>query len=97
MEIFNDRDEPYLTWLHNHPDGYVINRRRGKSDDYLILHRSRCRKIKDYNKMARPGGFTGRAYIKVCADTIAELQHYARTKGGRLDGSFSCKCRACSP
>jgi hypothetical protein len=47
--------------------------------------------------MARPGGFTTRGYIKVCSDSLAELQQYARGRGGRPDGSFSAKCRSCSP
>jgi hypothetical protein len=97
MEAFDDKDAPYLTWLHDHPQGYVLNRRRGKSDGYLVLHRVACRKIRDYTQMARPGGFTGRGYIKVCAESIEDLHRYARTKGGRPDGSFSGKCRSCSP
>lgn len=97
FEVFDGGDEPYLTWLRDHPDGYVLNRRRGTSEGYLVLHRSKCRKIQDYNNMARPGGFAGRKYIKVCAKTIAELKEYARTKGGRPDGSFSGKCHTCSP
>jgi hypothetical protein len=47
--------------------------------------------------MARPGGFTTRGYIKVCSDSLAELQQYARGRGARPDGSFSSKCRSCSP
>lgn len=97
MEVFEDRDGPYLAWLREHPNGFVLNRQRGKSDSYLVLHRAGCRKIQDYNSMARPGGFTARGYIKVCAGTVAELRQYARGKGGRPDGSFSGKCRACSP
>lgn len=97
MEVFDDRDAPYLSWLHEHPGGFVLNRRRGKSDGYLVLHRAGCGKIQSYNIMARPGGFTGRAYIKICADTVAELQQYARSKGGRPDGTFSGHCRICNP
>ena len=36
MEVFDDRDVPYLTWLHEHPNGFVLNRRRGKSNGYLF-------------------------------------------------------------
>ena len=97
MEVFDDRDAPYLDWLQKHPDGYVLNRRRGSSDNYLVLHRTACNKIRNYTQMARPGGFTGRGYIKVCSNDIESLHRYARTKGGRPDGSFSSKCRSCSP
>ncbi len=97
MQVFDDDDGPYLAWLREHPDGYVLNRRRGKSDDYLVLHRASCQRVQDYNEMARPGGFTTRGYIKVCSDSLAELQQYARGRGARPDGSFSSKCRSCSP
>jgi hypothetical protein len=97
MEVFDDRDEPYLKWLDEHPEGYVLKRRRGKSDSYLVLHSAACRKIRDYNDMAKPDGFTGRSYIKVCAESIDELRRYAMTKGGRPDGSFSGKCSTCNP
>ena len=96
-ETFDDGDAPYLAWLHEHPDGYVLTRRRGKSDNYLILHRATCGRIRTYTAMARPGGFTERAYIKVCSDSLAALQDYARGKGGRPDGTFSGKCRSCCP
>lgn len=106
MEIvFDGRDDShddksYLTWLHAHKeDGFVLNRRRGKSDSYLVLHRANrdgasCN-ISNYNKMARPGAFTERKYIKVCSTTIESLKTYVR-KHGRSDGSFSDKCRCCN-
>ncbi len=56
-----------------------------------------CNKIRNYTQMARPGGFTGRGYIKVCSNDLESLHQYARNKGGRPDGSFSSKCRSCSP
>ncbi len=95
--IFDDGDAPYLAWLDEHPDGYVLNRRRRSSDDYLVLHRATCWLISQYTRMARPGGFTERHYIKVCTDTLSKLHLYARTRGGRSDGSFSKKCGVCSP
>ena len=97
MKVFDDRDAPYLEWLHQHSDGYVLNRRRVSSDSYLVLHRAGCGKIRNYTKMAQPEGFTGRSYVKVCSDSLELLHEYARTKGGRPDGSFSGKCRSCSP
>jgi len=95
MEVFDDRDDLYLTWLHENPKGFVLNRRRGKSDGYLVLHSAQCYWIQHYNNTARPGGFTERDYVKICAKTVEELQFYARTKGGRPDGSFSKQCSAC--
>jgi hypothetical protein len=31
MKIFDDTDAPYLEWVEQHPDGYVLNRRCGSS------------------------------------------------------------------
>lgn len=56
-----------------------------------------CNKIRTYTQMAQPDGFTARSYVKVCSSTIDSLREYARTKGERPDGSFSAKCRTCSP
>lgn len=97
MKVFDKDDTPYITWLQKHPDGYVLNRRRGMSNNYLVLHRATCGKIHGYTQMARPGGFTERGYIKICSINLDSLYEYARIKGGRPDGSFSGKCRTCSP
>lgn len=93
---FDGNDKPYLAWLVVNPNGYVINRRRGKSKTYAVLHRATCRLIRTYNEMARPGGFTERKYIKACSTSIEPLKVYAR-KMGRHDGSFSGKCKLCNP
>ena len=48
-------------------------------------------------KWRAPEGFTGRSYIKICSTNLESLHAYARSRGGRPDGSFSSKCRSCSP
>jgi hypothetical protein len=96
MKEFDGNDAQYQIWLRQHHEGFVLNRLRGKSDSYLVLHRATCPTISTYNKMARPGGFTERKYIKVCATSIEPLKAYARTIG-RSDGSFSGKCSRCNP
>jgi hypothetical protein len=97
MKVFEDRDAPYIEWLQQHPNGYVLNRHRGSSDNYLVLHLASCGKIRNYTQMARPDGFTGRKYIKVCSTNLEALHQYARTDGHRPDGSFSSKCGSCNP
>jgi hypothetical protein len=97
FKVFDGHDKLYKAWLQDHPAAYVLNRRRGNSDNYLVLHRASCGKIGNYTQMARPGGFTERSYIKICSDSLDALHVYARGKGGRPDGSFSSKCRLCSP
>lgn len=95
---FKDGDGAYLDWLYGHPKGYVLNRyRSGLSRSYLVLHASGCPKIGSYNRMAKPGGFTTRGYIKVCAENLDELHLYARDECGRPDGSFSGACTKCMP
>lgn len=93
---FDGNDKSYLSWLLANPKGYVINRRRGKSDTYAVLHRATCRMIRAYTEMARSGGFTERKYIKACSPNIEPLKSYVR-KMGRPDSSFSGKCKLCNP
>jgi len=69
-----DNDKAYLAWAAGHPDGFVINKGKGESSDYLILHRAKCPSITNYTKMAKPGAFTERDYSKVCGLTIATLK-----------------------
>lgn len=97
MPVFDKQDAEYLDWLNHHPDGYVLNRYRCRSDGYLVLHRAACERVRSYNRMAQPGGFTTRSYIKVCAGTIAELEDYIRRNTGRQDGSFTRRCSKCGP
>jgi hypothetical protein len=96
MKEFDGNDAQYQIWLREHHDGFVLNQLRGKSDSYLVLHRASCPTIRIYNNMARPGGFTERKYIKVCATNIEPLKVYARTIGSS-DGTFSGKCSRCDP
>jgi hypothetical protein len=96
ITIFDGGDTQYQSWLREHYDGFVLNRRRGKSDSYLVLHRASCPMISTYNDMAKPGGFTERNYIKVCSTKTEPLKEYARSIG-RSDGSFSGMCSRCNP
>lgn len=93
VEIFDGNDSHYLTWLSDHLNGYVLNRRRGKSDNYLVLHRATCRLISE-DDGKEPGGFTQRGYVKVCSTDLQSLSVYAISIG-RLDGSFSGQCARC--
>lgn len=68
----NDAD--YQQWLAGHPDGFVVNTRRGSSPNYMVLHRARCRCVSDPIHEAGPGGFTERQFIKVAADDIESLR-----------------------
>ena len=94
VEVFDGDDRIYLSWVVEHPNGFVLNRRRGSSHDYLVLHRADCRLINQSDSVAL-GGFTERAYVKVCSESLGALRGYAASVG-RGDGSFSGRCRRCA-
>jgi len=94
--VFEGNDKAYLKWLKVNPSGFVVNMLRNQSPSYMILHRATCRIISTYTEMAKPGGFTERQYIKVCASSLMEAKLWVLTHG-RPDGSFSNICSRCNP
>jgi hypothetical protein len=93
---FDDSDELYRRWLHQHPSGFVLNTRRTPSASYIVLHRATCSSISSYQGKARLGGFTERSYIKICADTVEGLRQWVRTQFGAAI-AFSAICSRCNP
>ncbi len=89
-------DAAYLDWLAGHPSGFVLNIRSWCDPSYMVLHRATCRTISVTVDGAAFGGFTERAYRKICADTIDELHGWTKSHG-RPDGSFSKRCKLCRP
>lgn len=94
MIEFRDDEDVYLDWLAGNPTGYVLNVRRVPSPDYVVLHRADCGSISSASRLA--GGYTSRAYRKVCSADIEELKQAAIAEG-RKDGSFSKRCGLCRP
>ena len=92
--VFDSNDDAYQAWLVAHPRGYVLNVRRNLAPSYMVLHRTSCYTIRNYHERSKPGGFTERGYIKVCADELADLRAWVR-RHGRPDGSFSKECSRC--
>ena len=86
-------DAAYHSWRAAHPDAFVLNVERTRRPAYMVLHRAGCLHIR---KHTNPGAFTERQYVKVCADDVATLRAWTRANG-RPDGSFSKRCRTCSP
>lgn len=77
----------YLAWLRAHPRGYVVNTYRTPSASYLKLHRATCWTIDG----TREANYTSGDYSKVCAETVTELEDWARrTLGGSLDACSRC-------
>jgi len=94
--IFDRRDMDYQKWIRENKDGFVLNVQRNISSQYMVLHKANCRKIYEYNRMSRPGGFTERQYIKVCGKDLEELHGWA-ARNGSLGGRFSKACSFCKP
>jgi hypothetical protein len=73
---FVDDDRGYLAWLDAHPTGFVVNLRQGPKPNYVILHRADCSTI---NGTRSTGGvWTEGDYRKVCGDSVAELDGWAK-------------------
>lgn len=90
---FRDDDAAYLAWLHQNPDGFVLNMRHKPTASYLVLHRATCRSISV--PRTETGGFTARGYSKACADNADPLLVFARAETGASD--FTRLCRLCAP
>lgn len=71
---FRDDDTGYLTWLTNHPNGYVINIARNHSANAARMHHAGCRTISGQNPHRGP--WTG-PYVKICAAQLADLELWA--------------------
>lgn len=86
----------YIAWLGAHPSGFVLHTERVRNPYYMILHRADCPLICAYSTRTRPGGFTERDFIKICASDVDDLRAWVKAHG-RPDGSFSSECATCRP
>jgi hypothetical protein len=88
MVIFRGDDKPYLHWISEHRNGYVVNAGRSPRPSYLKLHQADCRRV---SGGAAPGAYTERAYIKICSLSRSSLVRWARDKvGGELGERCAC-------
>lgn len=92
--VFDGDDEAYQQWIHQNPNGYVINVRRNLDPSYMVLHLATCWTIRKYMRSATPGAFTERSYLKVCSTNLDSLWEWVRNSG-RPSGSFSKVCAIC--
>ena len=90
---FEKNDTGFLKWVAEHKDGWVVNSRKQFDPSYLVLHRSFCRSISNTHN---PGGFTERAYVKICANTLREIVSYLSIRT-RKKAPFSKVCSRCMP
>ena len=91
---FDGDDEAYLDWLAVYPEGFVVNVRRKRSPDYVVLHRAVCGAIG--NRRPEAGAYTARGYVKYCGETEADVA-IVPTLCGREVGAFTKRCGFCKP
>jgi hypothetical protein len=76
MQRYTDDDDSYLSWIAQHPDGFVVNTDRNPNPNYLVLHRSTCRTIS--GRPSRGSSWTA-DYTKICGGR-PELESWARNE-----------------
>lgn len=91
----SDDDERYQQWLSANPEGYVLSLKKTKATSYMSLHRSVCSHISVYDKRHPFGAFTERAYMKVCAKSIREIESWI--KDNTSNGKITLECSHCQP
>lgn len=94
VAIFKKNETEYFNWLKGNPNGYVVNTKSHIARSYMALHLAKCSSISKYKKNASPDAFTGKGYIKICADDVNKLLVWIKQNGG--DG-FTEICSKCSP
>ena len=95
--FFENDDAGYLNWIRENPDGFVTNMRDWLDPTYLVLHRASCATINSYPDMQEnPGGFSEKAYRKLCGPSIEALEEDLRQRTGGRHG-FSKNCSHCAP
>ncbi len=90
--VFQDNEAEYLAWLAQNPNGFVLNAERRPRAKYMPLHTARCHTIQNVTAHAHTAPFTGRGYMKVCANDPNELLAWIATQGAT---QFSSLCRKC--
>ena len=86
--VFADDEVGYLDWVSIHPKGAVLVSTNPPAHNYSIVHRADCHTI---NPMRRRDiqNWTHH-YVKVCAASLVEIQHWADTAWGSGAGLRKC-------
>jgi hypothetical protein len=70
--------DEFLTWIRDHPSGYVVNHDHHPSPAYLILHRATCYHFRDDRDYTS-------SYSKTCSSSVEDLRSWARSVAGTED------------
>ena len=87
ITIEND-DDAYQAWLNDNPQGFVINTEKVPRCETLRLHRVSCSHI----STPKRSNWTTGGYLKMCSNSIAELDGWAREYCAELPA-----CQICHP
>jgi len=97
-KVFKNNEKDYLRWIEKNRNGFVLNTSKKISHEfkfkYLVLHKATCKTIRKLMKNMEYGAFTERGYIKVCANSQAELLRWIGEQGGNR---FTNRCSKCNP
>lgn len=77
----NEGDVPYLNWLKNNPDGFVLQTRKKPDPEYMNLHSAKCKMISKPTNSTKSSPFTAEGFIKICSMTASELFQYSSDHG----------------
>jgi hypothetical protein len=84
---FREDNQAYLSWVHAHPDGFVINIQRSLNPSDARMHRATC-----YTIRGEPprGNFVGE-YIKICSPSQIDLTQWALKSVGSIHDCGTCR------
>lgn len=86
-------DEPYLKWMNDNRNGFVLNAGCGEGSRDSVLHLPLCSSITEYKKGQTKGAFTSHTYIKVCSNNSEDLRKWSAQN--RTKAVLKCLCKKC--
>jgi hypothetical protein len=88
--VFSNDDPGYVTWVQQHPRGYVLVSWNPPRPEYTTVHRADCHSINPAQATHVQNWTAG--YVKVCAPSPEALEGWARTEfGAEYQGLHRCK------
>lgn len=80
MDIFENDDVGYRSWLLAHRQGYVVNTSKPPGAGYLMLHFASCHTVT--GEPASGSTWTAGQYAKACSENRKELDDWAQQSFG---------------
>ncbi len=81
--VFRGDDTGFIAWMGAHPDGFVLNVQRGLNPSDARVHAASCRHLaRALGDFASHGRRLTHAYIKVCSQSLDDLDEWSRSHVG---------------